>query len=123
MLGIRIESITPPKSRYVLMNLLGKGGFSEVWRAYDLIEMQHVAVKIHQLESSWSDAKKENYTKHVSREYEIHRDVRHPRIVSLYSVFEIDAFSVETTRQGKLTWEGLLEKLHSQGNLSFALQH
>ena len=40
-----------------------------------------------------------------------------------YSVFEIDAFSVETTRQGKLTWEGLLEKLHSQGNLSFALQH
>ena len=40
-----------------------------------------------------------------------------------YSVFEIDAFSVETTRQGKFTWEGLLEKLHSQGNLSFALQH
>jgi len=82
--------------RYVLMNLLGKGGFSEVWRAYDLIEMQHVAVKIHQLESSWSDAKKENYTKHVSREYEIHRDVRHPRIVSLYSVFEIDTDSFAT---------------------------
>ncbi len=78
------------------MNLLGKGGFSEVWRAYDLIEMQHVAVKIHQLESSWSDSKKENYTKHVSREYEIHRDVRHPRIVSLYSVFEIDTDSFAT---------------------------
>lgn len=82
--------------RYVLMNLLGKGGFSEVWRAFDLIEMQHVAVKIHQLESSWSDAKKENYTKHVSREYEIHRDVRHPRIVSLHSVFEIDTDSFAT---------------------------
>lgn len=78
------------------MNLLGKGGFSEVWRAYDLTELRHVAVKIHQLEPSWSDAKKENYTKHVSREYEIHRDVRHPRVVSLYDVFEIDTDSFAT---------------------------
>mmetsp|Transcript_15304 Transcript_15304/g.25497 ORF Transcript_15304/g.25497 Transcript_15304/m.25497 type:complete len:83 (+) Transcript_15304:202-450(+) len=30
------------------------------------------------------------YTKHVSREYEIHCYVRHPRIVSLFDVFEID---------------------------------
>ncbi|KAL3811849.1 hypothetical protein ACHAXA_009208 [Cyclostephanos tholiformis] len=82
--------------RYVLMNLLGKGGFSEVWRAFDLHDARHVAVKIHQLESSWSDAKKENYTKHVSREYEIHREVRHPRIVSLYDVFEIDNDSFAT---------------------------
>ena len=82
--------------RYVLMNLLGKGGFSEVWRAFDLHDARHVAVKIHQLESSWSDAKKENYTKHVSREYEIHREVRHPRIVSLYDVFEIDTDSFAT---------------------------
>ena len=58
--------------------------------------MRHVAVKIHQLESSWSEAKKENYTKHVSREYEIHREVRHPRIVSLYDVFEIDTDSFAT---------------------------
>ena len=36
------------------------------------------------------DAKRENYTKHVAREYEIHQSVRHPRIVSLYDVFEID---------------------------------
>ena len=78
------------------MNLLGKGGFSEVWRAFDLQNMSHVAVKIHQLEPSWSDAKKDNYTKHVSREYEIHRDVRHPRIVSLYDVFEIDTDSFAT---------------------------
>ncbi|KAL3766982.1 hypothetical protein ACHAWO_004956 [Cyclotella atomus] len=82
--------------RYVPLNILGKGGFSEVWQAYDLQDLRHVAVKIHQLESSWSDAKKENYTKHVSREYEIHREVRHPRIVSLYDVFEIDTDSFAT---------------------------
>lgn len=82
--------------RYLLLNLLGRGGFSEVWRAYDLKQLREVAVKIHQLDSRWSDAKKENYTKHVSREYEIHVKVRHPRIVSLYDVFEIDSDSFAT---------------------------
>jgi tousled-like kinase len=69
---------------------LGKGGFSEVRRAFDLCELREVAVKIHQLDPRWNEAKKDNYTKHVSREYEIHRAVRHPRIVSLFDVFEID---------------------------------
>ncbi len=78
------------------MYQLGKGGFSEVWRCYDLVELREVAVKIHQLDPRWSEAKIENYTKHVAREYEIHRDVRHPRIVSLYDVFEIDKDSFAT---------------------------
>ena len=88
--GIQLDN------RYVLLSLLGKGGFSEVWRAYDLNELREVAVKIHQLDPRWSDAKKDNYTKHVTREYEIHRDVRHPRIVSLFDVFEIDDNSFAT---------------------------
>ena len=80
----------------MLQYLLGKGGFSEVWHAYDLHKFCQVAVKIHQLDPRWSDAKKDNYTKHVSREYEIHRNVRHPRIVSLFDVFEIDNNSFAT---------------------------
>lgn len=32
--------------RYVLLNLLGKGGFSEVWRAFDLVHAEDVAVKV-----------------------------------------------------------------------------
>lgn len=59
-------------------------------------EFREVAVKIHQLDPRWPDSKKENYTKHVSREYEIHRNVRHPRIVSLFDVFEIDNDSFAT---------------------------
>jgi len=55
-----------------------------------------VAVKIHQLDPRWSEARIENYTKHVAREYEIHQGVRHPRIVSLYDVFEIDTNSFAT---------------------------
>lgn len=58
--------------------------------------LREVAVKIHQIDPRWSDAKRENYTKHVSREYQIHRDVRHPRIVSLFDVFEIDTNAFAT---------------------------
>lgn len=92
----RFRSRPKLHDRYVLHCLLGKGGFSEVWRGYDLEELREVAVKIHQLDPRWPDSKKENYTKHVSREYEIHRNVRHPRIVSLYDVFEIDNNSFAT---------------------------
>ena len=32
--------------RYLLQSLLGKGGFSEVWKALDIIELKEVAVKV-----------------------------------------------------------------------------
>ena len=44
-----------------------------VWQALDLESMQEVAVKVHQLNSSWSEAKKVNFVKHALREYRIHR--------------------------------------------------
>jgi len=92
----RVRARPKLNKRYVPLSLLGKGGFSEVWRAYDLDELREVAVKIHQLDTRWSESRIDSYTKHVSREYEIHRDVRHPRIVSLYDVFEIDNNSFAT---------------------------
>eukprot|EP00601_Ochromonadales_sp_CCMP2298_P019280 CAMPEP_0173314840 /NCGR_PEP_ID=MMETSP1143-20121109/25564_1 /TAXON_ID=483371 /ORGANISM="non described non described, Strain CCMP2298" /LENGTH=542 /DNA_ID=CAMNT_0014257497 /DNA_START=92 /DNA_END=1717 /DNA_ORIENTATION=- len=76
--------------RYLLTSMLGRGGFSEVWKALDLLELKEVAVKIHQLNPSWSEERKQSYIKHVTREYTIHRDMRHPRVVQLFDVFEID---------------------------------
>jgi hypothetical protein len=32
--------------RYLITTLLGKGGFSEVWRAFDLAEVREVAIKV-----------------------------------------------------------------------------
>eukprot|EP00462_Mataza_sp_D1_P021049 CAMPEP_0175128712 /NCGR_PEP_ID=MMETSP0087-20121206/5078_1 /TAXON_ID=136419 /ORGANISM="Unknown Unknown, Strain D1" /LENGTH=836 /DNA_ID=CAMNT_0016410799 /DNA_START=730 /DNA_END=3240 /DNA_ORIENTATION=+ len=76
--------------RYLMLNLLGKGGFSEVYRAFDLVSLRFVACKIHQLNQSWSDDRKRNYTRHATREYNIHKTLDHPRVVQLFDVFAID---------------------------------
>uniref|UniRef100_A0A7R9YD27 Protein kinase domain-containing protein n=1 Tax=Pinguiococcus pyrenoidosus TaxID=172671 RepID=A0A7R9YD27_9STRA len=82
--------------RYLLCALLGKGGFSEVWRAYDLKCLRTVAVKVHQLRPEWSEERKINYTRHATREYRIHSNLSHPRVVCLFDVFEIDVNSFAT---------------------------
>ena len=82
--------------RYVLTSLLGRGGFSEVWKAFDLNELRDVAVKVHQLNNAWNDDRKQSYIKHVTREYEIHGKMQHPRVVSMHDVFEIDVNSFAT---------------------------
>jgi serine/threonine protein kinase len=44
--------------RYLPQCLLGRGGFSEVWKALDLVELREVAVKVHQLNNQWSEERK-----------------------------------------------------------------
>ncbi len=82
--------------RYVLGSLLGRGGFSEVYKAFDLDELQFVAVKIHQLNPGWGEAKKQAYVRHAVRECSIHKDLQHPCIVALHDIFEIDAETFAT---------------------------
>ena len=76
--------------RYQVLNMIGKGGFSEVFKAYDLLTHSFVAVKIHEMKRDMSDDAKEQYVKHTLREYAIHRTLKHPRIVRLYDYFTID---------------------------------
>lgn len=89
----RFTNQTVLNDRYLLLYLLGKGGFSEVHKAFDLKEQRYVACKIHQLNKEWKDDKKANYIKHALREYNIHKSLEHPRIVRLFDVFEIDTNS------------------------------
>lgn len=76
--------------------MLGKGGFSEVYKAYDLEEFRYVACKIHQLNPNWSEKAKENYVKHATRETEVHKELNHPNIVRLYDTIDIDENSFAT---------------------------
>ncbi|CAM9936539.1 unnamed protein product, partial [Heterosigma akashiwo] len=86
--------------RYFLTRLLGRGGFSEVWAARDLKDpeggLREVAVKVHQLNSAWSEDRKESYIKHATREYTIHSAIDHPRVVRLWDVFEISSSAFAT---------------------------
>lgn len=77
--------------RYVLMHLLGKGGFSEVWKAFDLVEGIYVACKIHSVKSEWNGQTRAHYLKHVERELEIMRQLQHPHLTQLYDVFQLNA--------------------------------
>ncbi|CAG09944.1 unnamed protein product, partial [Tetraodon nigroviridis] len=85
--------------RYLLLHLLGRGGFSEVYKAFDLIEQRYAAVKVHQLNKNWREEKKENYHKHACREYRIHKELDHPRIVKLYDYFSLDTDSFCTVME------------------------
>jgi tousled-like kinase len=82
--------------RYLLISMLGRGGFSEVWKALDLLDLRDVAIKIHQLNPTWNEDRKNTYIRHVTREYTIHREMMHPRVVQLFDVFEIDNNSFAT---------------------------
>jgi tousled-like kinase len=82
------------KDRYLLLNLLGRGGFSEVFRAYDFVSAQFVACKIHQLASNWNETRKQTFLRHMLREQEIHKRLSHPRILRALDSFELDNLTV-----------------------------
>uniref|UniRef100_A0A0D9VZ17 Protein kinase domain-containing protein n=1 Tax=Leersia perrieri TaxID=77586 RepID=A0A0D9VZ17_9ORYZ len=88
--GSRFNNFQILHNRYALLNLLGKGGFSEVYKAFDLLEYKYVACKLHGLNAQWSEDKKQSYIRHAIREYNIHKTLVHPNIVRLWDIFEID---------------------------------
>jgi len=103
--------------RYVLMNLLGRGGFSEVYKAWDSVEMREVACKLHQLNPQWSEERKRTYVRHAARECDIHKSLDHPHVVRLIDVFEVDSDSFCTVLE-LCTGDDLDARLKAQGSIS-----
>ena len=84
------EGLPLLSGRYQIVGLLGKGGYSEVYKAYDLENHIYVACKLNQLNHNWKEEIKNNYIKHTIRENQIHKNIDHPKIVKLFDTIEID---------------------------------
>ena len=65
----------------MILSLLGKGGYSEVYKGFDLENCKEVACKIHHFDDNWSEGIKESYIKHAVRENDIHKELSHRRVV------------------------------------------
>ncbi|MCQ2820220.1 MAG: protein kinase [archaeon] len=82
--------------RYQILSLLGKGGYSEVYKAYDLNSHCYVACKINHLESNWSAEVRDNYIRHTMRENDILKKLSHKNIIKYYDTIEINNNSFGT---------------------------
>jgi tousled-like kinase len=76
--------------QYTLVRYLGRGGISEVWLAFDTIEIRHVALKIQKMNPQWTRVVKENFVRHSGREIKILSLTKHENVVSFFGHFYID---------------------------------
>ena len=77
----RALSHRPDPGRFVLLDLIGTGGFATVFKAYDLQRHEFVACKLHSIGRDWTEARKSDFVRHVEREIDITVEIRHRRIV------------------------------------------
>ena len=103
--------------RFVFLDLIAQGGFSCVFKAYDLQKHEFAACKLHQMSDGWAEARKGAFVRHVEREMEITVGVSHRRIVDTYAAFEISANTVVSVMP-YCNGGSLAELLRKQGPLS-----
>ena len=77
--------------RYILWNLVGKGGQAEVWRAWDLDEFHFIALKVYSRASGLGE---EMHCERVRQEIAILERIKHGNVVPYHRSFEIDPNSV-----------------------------
>jgi tousled-like kinase len=94
-------------NRYVLIKYLGRGGFSEVWLAFDLTDVRHVALKIQRMNPQWSREIQADFVRHSGREIKILSSTKHENVVNFYGHFYIGDDTV-----------ALVEEYCSGGDLS-----
>jgi tousled-like kinase len=82
--------------RYQIISLIGHGGFSEVFKAYDLEACCYVALKLHSLNPKWDADARISYLKHTNRENDVYKKLDHPNIVQFFDSFVLDGVSVAT---------------------------
>jgi tousled-like kinase len=68
-------------SQYQVLSLLGKGGFSEVYKVFDFKNFRYAACKLHSVNSKWDNETKQNYMKHTIREIKVFKQLDHRNII------------------------------------------
>ena len=80
-------------NRYQVLRLLGKGGFSEVYKAFDVVSNKYVALKHHIMNSLWDNEFISSFITHSLRENNVFKIMDCSNIVKYYNSFEIDNMS------------------------------
>jgi len=75
--------------RFQVLNMIGKGGQSEIYKVFDMEQMCFCAVKIHE-QQRLSDRDARYLQDTAERELKIHKSLQHPRIVQLRDFFHMD---------------------------------
>ena len=88
--GATATGTSRSEERFVFLDLIATGGFSAVFKAYDLLKHELVACKLHHVSKEWGDLRKEAFVRHVEREIDITVGVQHRRIVETFAAFEIN---------------------------------
>ena len=76
--------------RYQVLELIGTGGFGEVYRVIDLHNLQHYALKLSIPDPSEDFSQQSNFVKHLLREQEIHKKLEHKNIARLYDTIKLE---------------------------------
>ena len=71
---------------YMLGNLVGKGGQSEVFRAYDLENFHEVAIKIFEVKPNMDIDQADFYVRHALREADIQNIMGGRSVAKFYTV-------------------------------------
>ena len=87
---LKKEGLPFLNERYQIIELIGKGGYSEVYKAYDTYNHSFVACKLIQLNENWPKEIKNSYIKHTTRENYILQKLNHEKIIKLFDTIDIN---------------------------------
>ena len=81
------------EDKYQIIELIGKGGYSEVYKAYDLENHIYVCVKLNEIKQNWKNEIRDNYFRHTVRENKINLKLDHNNIIKYYEYIVLDNYS------------------------------
>lgn len=76
------------ENKYQILCFIGRGGYAEVYKAFDLENFQFVVLKLHIFGKQSSSNGEDNHLKHVLRENDVLKQLNHHSIIRYIDEFE-----------------------------------